>query len=513
MFKKSILFFSVFFSIINFSFSQNRFLEDSLDNYINKAIIDWNVPGLAIAIVKDGKVVINKGYGVKSIITKEKVDENTLFQIASNTKAFTGTALAMLNNEKRISMDEKVSKYLPYFKLKDPLASSNTTIRDLLCHRIGFQTFQGDFLNWASNLTRKEIIEKMYLTEAVNPFRYRFGYCNSAFLAAGEVIPAATDTSWDVFVTKRLLNPLKMNRTTTNFSAILSDPNACKPYTILDGKLIELPYNSMDNIAPAASLNSSVNDLTHWLLMQLDSGRYANTQVVPFKALMQTRTSQMLVGDVNSKTFPQKHFNTYGMGWFMSDYYGKKVYEHSGGANGFVTITCFIPEINMGVTVLTNTDANNLFDALKQQIIDLYLNAPYRNYSDLYLKRNKESVLADQIELDKLKKTTETKPSLSFPIINYTGSYQNEFYGNIIIAETDKKLKKENQVLKINFEHHPQTIGYLSPLGENKFLCRYSDAVWGIQVIDFTAKDEKINAVKIKVNDYIDYLSYDFIKK
>ncbi len=510
--KKIILLSLLLFIFCSVSYSQNRFIEDSLDNYINKALQDWNVPGLAIAIVKDGKIVVSKGYGVRSITTKEKVDGNTLFQIASNSKAFTGTALAILESEKRISLDDKVIKYIPYFKLKDPLANANVTIRDLLTHRIGFQTFQGDFLNWASNLSRKEIIEKMALTDATQPFRYKFGYCNSAYLTAGEVILAATDTSWNDFVLKRFLKPLEMNRTTTYFSGILEDPNACKPYTILDQKLIELPYNNMDNIGPAASINSCVNDLSNWLIMQLDSGKFKGKQVIPYSALAQTRTSQTIVNDVNSKTFPQKHFSTYGLGWFLGDYYGKKIIEHTGGANGFVTVTCFIPELKLGIVVLTNTDVNDLFTSLKQQIVDIYVNAPYRNYSNLNLARSKSGLIADQNDLNKLKKQADTKPKASFENRNYVGSYNNDFYGNIVISETDKKSKNQNQLLKINFEHHPQIIGYLSPLGENKFLCNYSDPVWGIQVIDFNTKDGMITSVKIKVNDYIDYLSYDFVK-
>ena len=165
--------------------AQPAFVKDSLDAFITREMQRWQVPGLAIAIVKDGQVVVQKGYGVKQFDKPEsKVDENTLFQIASNSKAFTGTAVAWLNSEKRLSLDEKVTTYLPYFKLYESTSTDLCTVRDLLCHRLGTQTFQGDFLNWGSNLTRKQIVEGLSRTKPVHPFRYKYGYSNAGFITA-----------------------------------------------------------------------------------------------------------------------------------------------------------------------------------------------------------------------------------------------------------------------------------------------------------------------------------------
>ena len=180
------------------------FIKDSLDDYVNKALTDWQIHGAAVCIIKNGKVVVMKGYGVKEINGNSKVDENTLFMIGSNSKAFTATALAMLDADKKISLDDKVTKWIPQFKLDNKAAGEQAIVRDLLCHRLGFQTFQGDFTYWTSNLTRSEVIEKMSHIKAQYPFRTKWGYTNAAFLTAGEIIPKATGMQWEDFITQKI---------------------------------------------------------------------------------------------------------------------------------------------------------------------------------------------------------------------------------------------------------------------------------------------------------------------
>ena len=189
--------------------AQNPFIKDSLDVYVMREMKCWKIPGMALAVVKDGKIVVMKGYGVRENGKDAKVDENTLFQIASNSKAFTGTALSLLSFQKRLSLDDKVNKWIKDYKLNDELTSREVSIRDLLCHRIGFETFQSDFLNWGSNLSRKELIYNMRKVKPVYGFRNKWGYCNAAFLTAGEVIPAVTDTTWDDFLKYHFFQPLK----------------------------------------------------------------------------------------------------------------------------------------------------------------------------------------------------------------------------------------------------------------------------------------------------------------
>jgi CubicO group peptidase (beta-lactamase class C family) len=503
--KKLVLISFVFLQTI-LSFSQNTFVSDSLDSYIRREMKKWKVPGLAVAIVKDGKVIISKGYGIRDLNKpEEKVDENTLFQIASNSKAFTATSVALLAYQKRLSLEDKVSRWMPDFKLKDAFASDDVRIRDLLCHRLGFETFQSDFFNWGGNQSRKEIISNLRNVDAVYSFRSHYGYCNAGFLTAGEIIPLVTDTTWDDFLKYNLFQPLKMNRTSTTWATIHSDKNTCLPYTLVDGKLEVMPFVNVDNLGPAASINSNVHDLSHWLLMQLDSGRYDGKRVIPFAVLQTTRTSNTVVHDQNNPYFSSKHFQTYGLGWFLEDYNGKKIISHDGGANGFVTATCVIPELGLGIVVLTNTDANNLFGAIKQQIIDSYMNLPYRNYSDYYWKRTQRNQQKEDDELKKEKELAAKKNKPELDLISYTGKYHNPVYGNMTIKEEKGKLN-------MYFAHHPQLIGHLEPLEKSSFLCTYSDPEYGIMVIPFALNDNKVVSVTVHVNSFIDFMPYLFIK-
>jgi CubicO group peptidase (beta-lactamase class C family) len=485
--------------------AQNKFITDSLDSYINREMKRWNVPGMAVAIVKDGKVVYIKGFGVREVGKPDKIDENTLFQIASNTKAYTATALCILDNEKRLSLNDKVTKYFPDYKLYDELATREVTIRDMLCHRIGFQTFQSDFLNWNCNLDRKTLIHNMRNVKPQFSFRSRFGYCNACFMTAGEIIPAVTDTSWDDFLKYRIFQPLKMTRTTTHQADIMNDNNSAKPYTIFTEKLVDLNYDYIDNIGPCGSINSCVKDIANWLLLQLDSGRFEGKRIIPYEALRMTRSSNTVIGDGGSPLFKSKHFSTYGLGWFLEDYEGKKIIQHDGGADGFVTSTCFLPEANFGFTILTNTDANELFAALGRQLIDAELNVPYRNLSEIYYQRSAENTKQDNAEIKTMWDKAAANPKPALALNEYTGKYTNEVYGDI-------NIKLENNKLNIYFSHHPFLIGKLEPLGENKFVCNYSYVPYGVKETPFTVKDGKVQSVTIRVNDFIDMLSYEFTK-
>jgi len=299
--------------------AQPNFIKRNIESYILKGMKDWDVPGLSIVIVKDGKVVLMKGYGVRNIESKEPVDENTLFMIASNTKLFTGTALSLLDYRNKLSLNDKVTKYIPDYRLYDSLSTAMVTIKDLLCHRIGTKTFQGDFTFWNTTLKRNEIIKKMRLLKPSQEFRQDYGYCNSCFLTAGEIIPRVTRQPWEVFVYDSILMPLEMGNTHTLSTGINESKNVATPYTTsFVGTLTQVPYDQWDNLAPAASIISNVNDLSHWLLFQLDSGRYNNKQILPFAVLQKTRDLNIITNSRKSTIYP-RHIRGYGLGVFSSD--------------------------------------------------------------------------------------------------------------------------------------------------------------------------------------------------
>jgi CubicO group peptidase (beta-lactamase class C family) len=315
---------------------------------------DWNIPGLAIAIVKDGQTVMMKGFGVRDIKTNQPVDENTLFLVASNTKLFTGTALAQLEHNKKLSLDDKVTKHIKWFSLYDKNTTELVTIRDMLSHRIGTKTFQGDFTFWNGNISRQQTMNKMRFLKPTGIFRQDFGYCNSCFVTAGEIIPVVSKKPWEVYVYDSILMPLKMTNTHMLTQGTSQRPNVAKPYTTnFTGSLKELPYDNIYNLGPAGSMVSNVKDMVKWLSMQLDSGRYEGKRILPWSVLEKTRDMNISTGSRKSLSYPI-HFRGYGLGVFMSDYNGRQIYYHTGGAFGFATNTCFVPEEKLAITILTN---------------------------------------------------------------------------------------------------------------------------------------------------------------
>ncbi|MBI5402521.1 MAG: serine hydrolase [Ignavibacteriae bacterium] len=497
---------ALFIFLFTNSYAQNRFISDSLDIYMENALKLWNIPGASVAVVKDGKIILAKGFGVKVMNSNDGIDENTLFMVASNTKAFTGTALSLLEYDKQISLDDRVLKWMPDFKMYDDRVTELVTIRDLLCHRLGLQTFQGDFINWSSNLSRKEIIDNFRNLKPVFDFRSRYGYCNAGFLTAGEIIPVVTGMTWDDFVTQKILIPLDMKRSSVDGNIMRSDKNTCKGHSIFLDTLKVVPYDAVNNLGPAASLCTSAKDIANWLIMLSDSGRYNGNKVMPYSVLAKTINPNITLGINQSPVFKGiKHIRTYGLGWQVEDYSGRLMVSHTGGVNGFVTSTCFLPEEKIGIAVFTNTDANYLYEALKYQIIDSYLNLPYRNYSNLFYGMfepgNKEEVVNYKEKMAVVMQNQ--KPELSLD--NYTGTFTNKAYGKINIRLTDDGLK-------IDFSRHPFLTGNLHYTSGNSFYCIYSHPGWGAKMIDFKVSEGKVKSVTIKVNDNIDFMEYEFEK-
>ncbi len=481
------------------------FVTDSLDNYIATAMTKWQIPGLSVAIVKDGKVILAKGYGVKNVGSNDPVDENTLFMIGSNTKAFTATAITMLQDEGLLNLNDKVRKWMPEFKLKDPLASNEIIIADLLSHRIGFETFQGDFTYWSSNLSRAEVIHKMGLIDAPYGFRTKYGYCNAAFLTAGELIPKVTGKSWEGTIKEKILSPLKMNRTLTLSTDFKTASNIALPYTIVDDKLTELPFFNIDNLAPAGSISSSAMEMSVWLLAQIDSGKIDSEQVIPKDAILALRNPYSIVR-INPRDKQQNHFTLYGLGFDISDYNGKIVYGHTGGVDGFLSSVMFIPEEKLGVVVLTNTDQNYLFGSLRDQIRDAFLGLPYQNLSENFLAEFNKDKIKTKAKIDSLKKVIQLNNKPALPLEEYTGIYTNKLYGDI-------EIKLEDKNLNIYFSHHPDMVGKLEHIQNDNYLCTYSNPSMGIEEIPFKIENNKVIGFTLHVAGFIETTPYEFKKK
>lgn len=481
------------------------FLKDSLDLYIERGMRMWQIPGLSITIVKDGKVILSKGYGVREIGKSDQVDENTLFIIASNSKLFTGTAIAKLDHEKKLSLNDKVTDYIPWFRLYNSTSTDLVNIRDVLCHRIGTKTFQGDFTFWNSNLPKDSIIWKMRYLKPSGEFRQDYGYCNSGFLVAGQILEKVTGKTWEAYVEQNILDPLGMNNTYMNTAGLEKRTNIAFPHNNLYSSITKVSFDKIDNLGPATSMVSNVKDLGRWLMLQLDSGRYNGKQVLPWEVIQKTRDINIITTSRKNSIFPS-HFRGYGLGLFSTDYNGKQVYWHTGGAFGHVTNVCFVPEEKLGIAILTNNDNQSFFEALRYQILDAYLGLSYTDRSSYFLKFASQSKKEQDINLAKLQTRVNKNVQPPLPLDDYTGDYTNEIYGKITIS-------KSNKMLICRFEHHPDLIGYMEYMDNNEFRTTYSNIGYGIFPAKFSIKDRKIFSVEIKSNEFVEYDSYKFVKK
>lgn len=485
------------------------FLRDSLDTYVNRALTMWKIPGVAVAVVKDGQLVLAKGYGVREMGKPEKVDANTLFAIGSNTKAFTGTALALLENDGLCQLEDPVVKYLPKFTMKDDWVAQHLNLQDIVSHRIGMETFQGDFMYWTSDLTQDQVIEKFGKLAPVYPFRTTWGYCNAGFLLAGKCIERISGKSWEDNLRQRIFQPLKMSRTLALSAEIDKATNAARAHSIhpATGELMGIPYGKIDNLAPAGSIFSSVEDMSHWLIAQLDSGRYEGQTVLPMKVLQRTRQPLSIEGRRSTTKYGiRRHYALYGMGWELSDYNGFEEVSHTGGVNGFVTSVTLYPEHNLGIVVLTNTDANAFYVALKREILDAYLGLPYRNYSQIFYEDNQSRNAEEKQLIQQMRDTIAQHPKTELALDKYAGHYENEAYGNL-------DMKKDGNSLKLIFQHHSNLTGKLEPLGGNRFLLSFSDPLFGIKPVHFEVENGAVKNFILQVADFVEFTPYEFVKK
>ncbi len=505
--KKLFLFicFSLLFTSIHFSQNTPGFVTDSLDNYVFRGMKNWQIPGMAVLIVKDGNIVVSKGYGVKELGKDDLVDENTLFLIGSNTKAFTGTALALLEHEGKLKLDDKVIKYIPDLKMKDPWITNELNLTDIVTHRMGYETFQGDFMFWASDLTADEVIEKLGRTTPKYDFRTKYGYTNSGYAIAGKVIEKVSGLHWSDFVKEKILKPLKMYRTTALSVDFSQADNITKPHTMANDKLIVLPFENIDNMAPCGSIGSSVSDLSHWLTAQLDSGKFDGETKIPFEVITRTRKPETIIGRVR-RSYNEGHYNLYGLGWALTDYEGTEIISHTGAVNGFLSSVTLLPEENLGIAVLTNSDANSLFEMLKWEIIDSYLGLPYRNYDEVVFKRSlaRESQTSEMITQWQDSVKMNIKPQL--PLSDFTGKYKHDVYG---YAE----LEVKGNSLLLKLEHHSELTAKLEYIGNDRFLCTYSDPTYGTKVFPFVIEDGKVKSFTLFVTSGLDFQPYKFEKQ
>ncbi len=392
--------------------------------------------GLSIAIVKDGQVVLSKGFGFANAETKDPALGSSLYNIASCSKAFTAAALGLLVEEGKLRWEDKVIDHLPGFQLSDPWVTAQFTVKDLLCHRSGLGTFDGDLLWYASNYTDEEIMAHMRYLPLRQEFRSEFGYQNNMYTVAGLVIKKVTGKTWSQFVAERFFVPLQMLNTSASNDELSDVTKVARGH--IDGKVIPI-YDYVGG-KPAASIYSSVDDLAHWITMWLDGGKWNGKQILDPKTIRAAQTGLTMVGTSPISEGWGIHFRTYGLGWSLYDYGGMKIVEHNGGMPGYISKVTLVPEAKLGFAILNNGNDGTVNDAIRFKLLDYFLQHAGQDWDKVF-KGFADGGAAGQLAETQARekaRVPNTQPSLAAAA--YVGTYFDKTYGNVKVSNQDGGL-------------------------------------------------------------------------
>lgn len=482
-----------------------------LDQYLSKSQKEWGVPGMSVGIVKDGKLVFAKGYGALETGKKQMPDAETNFAIASNSKAFTSAVMGMLVQEGKLKWTDKVRKHLPYFALYDDFVSENTTIEDVLSHRVGLTTFGGDIMWYNSDFSSEEIIRNIRHLKPAYGFRDGFGYSNVMFITAGEIIKSVTGKSWYENVKERILDPLGMNRTFVNVPQMVAAGNAAIPHALVGDTLNRpIEYTSWEEIAATGGLFSNIEDLSRWVIFNLRNG------VAGSDTLFTRATRNALWNQHNTLTIDRtrsnpygSHFAGYGLGWFLREYHGKFRVYHTGGYDGMISSINMLPEENLGVIVLTN-GLKAPIGSIPAYVFDAFLGRPETDWSSIDLKGHNDRFASDT-RIEDLKNARQTSTQPLIPMEELEGTYHSDLYGDIEVKRNGGSLQivfSRTASLKADLTHWHYDTYQMHFVKEHPWfslaLVKFtSDASQKVTGIEFAVPNndfwfEELNAKKVK---------------
>ena len=412
-----------------------------LDAYVTQAMRDWEVPGLAIAVVKDDSVVYATGFGVRELGRTDAVSANTVFLAASTTKAFTVALMAMLVDSGRVRWNAPVTTYLPGFQLYDPYVTRELMVADLLSHRSGLS--RADGLWYGTDLSREEILRRQRFLRPSWSLRSQYGYNNNMFIAAGQVIAAVTGRPWDDVVRERVFQPLGMTRTTTSVSALRGMDDVATPHARHDGRMTPIAWRNVDNVGAAGSINTTARDMAQWVRFQLARGTVGGNRLLSDSAFRTMRQpfTPIRPSTATDSLYPEVHLRSYGLGWSLNDYRGRLVVQHGGSLDGMRSQVGLLPEERLGVVLLANSDqAGSLLVGLMYRVFDAYTGGLRRDWSaDLLadLRRSRERAVRDSLKQDSAR-VRGTQPS--HPLPQFAGRYVDSLYGAMTVTEEAGRL-------------------------------------------------------------------------
>jgi CubicO group peptidase (beta-lactamase class C family) len=483
-----------------------------IDSLAERTLKTFQVPGIAVAIIKDGKVFHARGYGVRSLKTKQKVDENTLFGIASNSKAFTAAALGMLIDEKKLTWDTKVVSIIPDFKLYNDYVTAEFTVRDLLTHRSGLGLGAGDLMIFpnGTDFTLNDIIHNLRYLKPVSAFRTQYDYDNLLYIVAGEVVSRISGMSWQTFIETKIMQPLQMNKSAAGFRRLKDTSDVIDAHAPVDGVVKVIARDFSETADAAAGIYSNLTDMSKWVMMQLEDGKYGdslNKQLFSKEVHEEMWIPQTII-PIRSVSSYNTHFAGYGLGWFLSDVKGYKQASHTGGLAGIVTQVTMIPELKLGIIVFTNQQCGEAFSSITNTIKDRYLGMPkvdrIKQNEDNWLKKQadaKKTTDAIWTEITAEQKKATAKPDLAL----FTGTYTDKWFGEIIISIKKGKLWFDSK-------RSPRFSGEVFFYKEHTWIVKWNDRSMDADafVIVDLDKSGKASEIKMKAISPLTDFSFDF---
>ncbi len=408
-----------------------------LDAFIQKMLVEWKVPGAAVAVVTGDRVILGRGYGLRDVENKLPATADTLFAIGSCSKAFTTTDLAILADEARPDWDKPVRSYLPDFKLSDPIVSERMTARDLVSHRSGLP--RHDMVWYSSKFSRQELFSRLQHLELNRDFRQLYQYNNLMFMAAGCLVEKLAGQPWEAFTRERILQPLGMSHTNFSVEEMAKAKDFAFPYAESKGQVLRIPFHSLDGIGPAGSLNSSVSDMVRWLQLNLNRGNSGEKAIVSEIELNRLQVPQMVISQ--PRRYDELFYGAYGLGWNINAYRGHLLVSHSGSIDGFEARVALLPKEGFGPVVLTNLSDNPLPTVIAYQICDRLLGLDLVDWSG----RTKEERLIARQKIEEAKaeeeKERKTGSQPSHRLDEYAGSFSNPGYGTVVVEKDGQSLR------------------------------------------------------------------------
>ena len=479
-----------------------------IDSVVEKTLSTFNVPGIAVSVIKDGKVVHLKGYGVRSIKTNQKVDENTLFGVASNTKAFTAAALGMLVDEKKITWDTKVTDVIPEFKMYDAFVTSEFTIRDLLTHRSGLGLGAGDLMIWpdSSTVDKKQLIHNLRYLKPVSSFRTKYDYDNLLYIVAGDVVARVSGITYEDFIETRFFKPLGMSKTAASWYRLKDKSNVIDGHAPYEGKLLPVGLSFGEVANAAGGIYSNVTDMSKWVTAMINGGKYGDQldkSLFSSAIHRELWTPQTIIAGGNPSSF-----SSYGLGWFLSNVNGKFQATHTGGLSGIVTQVTIIPEMKLGIIVLTNQQSGAAFNSITSSIRDGYLGIKgqdrIKTYNDNRLKNEKqasEMVAKVSSDIESQQKNNTIKPDVK----SYFGTYNDAWFGQVTISEVNGKMH-------FQAKNAPKLKGDLTFYKGTTFIVKWYDRSLDADAfVNFTLDNNaNANGFKIAAISPLTDFSFDF---